>query len=339
MFARRNNNNISAVKKHPRDRGRGAFPASPHPRIPQSLPLYGFTLVELLVVITIIGILIALLLPAVQAAREAARRMSCGNNIKQIGLGLHMYHDTFDMLPAGWRGYDTGGEPFWFGYPGWAWSASILPYMEQTSLYKSQIRFDLPITDPENDLVRVARIGIFRCPSDENDNDAFELTGGEPSVGPVDFPVVLATGNYIGVFGTVDFHNVCDTDAADFNGCRGDGVFYLNEQVRFGDIRDGLSQTLIVGERSSKLAPSTWVGVVTGGQHGVARVVGVAAYPPNSEEEAEHYFHNFSSYHPAGTHFLSGDGSVRLMPESIDAGVYKALCTRDGGEIIPGNEY
>ncbi len=307
------------------------------PRSAYLVPRTAFTLVELLVVITIIGILIALLLPAVQAAREAARRMSCSNNLKQIGLGLHMYHETFEMLPAGWRGYNpSNGEPHWFGYPGWAWSASILPYMEQTAIYDSLIRFDLPITAPENDVVRVAKIGIFRCPSDNSD-DTFELTGGGPSVGSVSFPVELATGNYIGVFGTIDFHHVCYPGAADYNGCRGNGTFSLNEQFRFADIHDGLSNTLIVGERSSKLAPSTWVGVVTGGQHGVARVAGVASYPPNSEETPAHYFHNFSSYHPAGTHFLSGDGSVRLISEYIETNAYRALCTRNGGEIVGGD--
>lgn len=297
---------------------------------------HGFTLVELLVVITIIGVLIALLLPAVQAAREAARRMSCSNNLKQIGLGLHMYHETFEMLPAGWRGYHpTSGEPNWFGYPGWAWGASILPYMEQTAIHDSLIRFDLPVTAPENDLARVAKISIFRCPSD-NSEDTFMLTDGGPPVGSVSFPVELATGNYIGVFGTNDFHLICNPGATDYNGCVGNGTFTLNKQYRFADIRDGLSNTFVVGERSSKLAPSTWVGVVTGGQHGVARVAGVASYPPNSEEAPVQYFHNFSSFHTSGTHFLTGDGSVRLISDQIETNAYHALCTRDGGEIIDG---
>jgi prepilin-type N-terminal cleavage/methylation domain-containing protein len=294
-----------------------------------------FTLVELLVVIAIIGILIALLLPAVQAAREAARRMSCANNMKQIGIGLHMYHDTFKMLPAGWRGFDPStGEPHWFGLPGWAWSASILPYMEQTAVYNNLIHFDRPIADPINDEVRVARIKVFRCPTDTGEKTFF-LEGGAPSVGvPVTFPIEIATGNYIGAFGTIDFHHVCDPSSPDFNGCQGNGTFFLNRQVRFADILDGLSNTLIVGERSSKLAPSTWVGVVTGGQHGVARVTGVASYPPNSEYTPDHYFHNFSSMHPSGTNFLLGDGSVRLIPETIVEKTFHALTTRRGRDIV-----
>ena len=293
-----------------------------------------FTLVELLVVIAIIGILIALLLPAVQAAREAARRSSCTNNMKQIGLGLHMYHDTFKKLPAGWRGYDPStGQANWFGLPGWAWSASILPYMEQAAVYDGLVHFERSITDPVNDEVRVAEIATFRCPSDTGDK-TFELTDGGPSVASVSFPVEMATGNYIGVFGTVDFHHVCNPSSTDYNGCVGNGSFVLNRQFRFADFRDGLSNTLIVGERSSKLAPSTWIGVVTGGQHGVARVAGVASYPPNSEDTPAHYFHNFSSSHPAGTNFLSGDGSVRLIAETIDEDTFHALTTRAGGDIV-----
>jgi prepilin-type N-terminal cleavage/methylation domain-containing protein len=290
----------------------------------------GFTLVELLVVIAIIGILIALLLPAVQAAREAARRASCSNNLKQIGLGLHMYHDTHQRLPPGWWGWDPAtGQPHWFGLPGWAWSASILPYMEQTAVYESLVHFDLPITDPANDPARVLGIGIYRCPSDSGP-DRFDLPNGAPCVGtPPSFPVALATNNYLGVFGTVDFHHVCPN--AD---CEGDGVFFLNEGVRFRDVRDGLSQTLAVGERSSELAPSTWVGVVTCGHHAPARVCGVASYPPNSQQQPAHYLHNFSSRHPSGTQFLAADGSAKLLAETIDTATYHALCTRDAGDIV-----
>ena len=300
---------------------------------------HGFTLVELLVVITIIGVLISLLLPAVQAARETARRMSCSNNLKQIGLGLHMYHDSYNMLPAGWRGYDpSDGSPHWFGLPGWAWSASILPYMEQAAIYDSVIYFDQPIHDASNDAARVAKIGIFRCPTDIGEN-TFDLAGGGPSVGtPPAFPIKLATGNYIGVFGTFDFHDVCNPSnpTPPYNGCKGNGTFYLNDQIRFADIHDGLSNTLIVGERSSQWYPSTWVGVVTGGQHAVARVAGLACSSHHEEEEEEddHEAHAFSSMHVGGTNFLFGDGSVKMISESIDQDVFKALATRNAGDIV-----
>ena len=295
----------------------------------------GFTLVELLVVIAIIGILIALLLPAIQTAREAARRSSCTNNMKQIGLGLHMYHDTFGQLPAGWRGYDpSNGTAFWFGLPGWAWSASILPYMEQSAVYGDMVHFEHPISDPINADARLAQVKIFRCPTDIG-SDTFELAGGGPMVGSEpSFPLKMATGNYIGMFGTVNFRDLCNPSSATFNGCAADGTFMLNRQFRFADILDGLSTTLIVGERNSEYAPSTWLGVVSGGQHGVARVAGVAAFPPNSTAAPSHYFHNFSSFHPAGTNFLAADGSVRLVAETIDVSVYHALSTRAAGDIV-----
>ncbi|HUT91745.1 MAG TPA: DUF1559 domain-containing protein [Thermoguttaceae bacterium] len=296
----------------------------------------GFTLVELLVVIAIIGILIALLLPAVQAAREAARRASCSNNLKQIGLGLHMYHDTFRQFPAGWWGFDPSThEPHWFGLPGWAWSAAILPYMEQTAVHDSLVHFDLPITDPANDQARVTALEIYRCPSDDAPK-TFELQAGGASVGGgVSLPIDLATGNYIGVFGTLDYHDVCDaSQVPTFNGCQGDGTFYLNRGVRFADIRDGTSNTLVAGERSSKWAPSTWVGVVPGGLHAPARVTGIALFPPNSELEEEHYSHNFSSRHPSGTQFLAADGSVKLIAETIHENTYHALSTRNASDIV-----
>ena len=150
----------------------------------------GFTLVELLVVIAIIGVLIALLLPAVQASREASRRASCSNNLKQIGLALHMHHDTYKRLPAGWRGRDPGnGEPHWFGLPGWGWAAYTLPCLEQTAVYENLVHLDLPITDPANDDARVTPIKTFRCPTDVGER-TFDLQGGGPSVtSGVSFPM------------------------------------------------------------------------------------------------------------------------------------------------------
>ena len=162
----------------------------------------GFTLVELLVVIAIIGILKALLLPAVQAAREAARRMSCSNNLKQIGLALHNYHDSFKRFPPGWRGYDrvTGG-PFWLGEPGWGWASALLPHLEQNTVSDALIRFELPITDPANARARVKHLAVFRCPSDTGDptfllsEDGHNDHGHDPHDGEF-FPLEMATGNF-----------------------------------------------------------------------------------------------------------------------------------------------
>ncbi|MEA1951400.1 MAG: DUF1559 domain-containing protein [Planctomycetota bacterium] len=292
----------------------------------------GFTLVELLVVIAIIGILIALLLPAVQAARAAARRMSCANNLKQLGVALHLYHDTNRQLPAGWTGYDPStGKPHWFGLPGWGWNAAVLPFMEQAAVHDDMIHFELPITNPLNDDARVLPIATLRCPSDPGP-DTFVLQGGAPYIGSGSFqPTELARSNYMGVFGAEDFHHMYNPSD---NTCFGDGCFFHNSEIQFRDISDGLSSTFMIGERSSKLAPSTWVGMLTGGQHAPARVTGVAEFLPNSEETSAHYFHSFSSFHPSGVHFLAADGAVHLISDDIQPNLYQGLCTRAGGEPV-----
>jgi len=250
--------------------------------------------------------------------------------MKQIGIALQMHHDTLGRLPAGWTAYQPGtNSPHWFGEPGWAWSARILPFLEEKALFEHTIHFDLPITDSANDVARVTPVSSFRCPSDIG-GDTFVLQGGGPYLGSGSFtPVELSRNNYLGVFGTVDLHIAWAT-----TGCIGNGSFFLNRGLKFREIRDGLSQTFLVGERSSERAPSTWVGMVTGGSHAPARIVGVATYPANSTQLPLHYFHNFSSYHPQGTHFLAGDGSVHMVSNDIDMDVYQALCTRAGGDSV-----
>ncbi len=280
-----------------------------------------FTLVELLVVIAIIGLLIALLLPAIQAAREAARRSSCSNNLRQIGVALHLHHDAKGTLPAGWRAYDPATrKPYPLGEPGWGWASAILPYLELGSVEKNLVHANLPVTDAANQQARETQLPIFRCPSDT----------GKPFFFDEEFPSLqFPTSNYIGVFGTEDLH-ICGHLAIG-KVCEGNGSFYHNVGLRFRDIRDGLSQTFIAGERSSLLDFSTWTGAPAGDEHTPGHLLGTASYAPNSKDLD---LHNFSSRHPLGTNFLSGDGGVRLVNEDIDEMIYHALCTRRAADSV-----
>ena len=281
----------------------------------------GFTLVELLVVIAIIGTLTALLLPAIQAAREASRRMACSNNLKQIGLALHLYHEAHHKLPAGWTSYDPATHlPYALGEPGFGWAARILPFIELNMIAKNLIHDSLPLSHPDNQNARLTRIAEFRCPSDIG-KDIF--TNDDP------LELQLATANYIGVFGTGEIHECGELGPG--QQCSSDGVFFHNSNITFRDIRDGLSHTFAVGERSSALGYGTWVGAPANDDCAPGLVLGTAGYPPNSHEDD---IHNFSSRHPTGTNFLSADGSVRLISQDIDEQVYHALCTRAAGDSI-----
>lgn len=279
-----------------------------------------FTLVELLVVIAIIAVLIALLLPAIQAAREAARRARCQSNLHQIGLALEMYHDLHRSLPSGWEGYDPAtrrGDPE--GPPGWGWASRLLPHLEEANLQKGLIDYQLPLGHARHDAVRSRPLAVFRCPSDPADDDAFEL---EPEAGGDGPTTLLARANYVGVFGTTEIEDQASA---------GDGVLFHNSHVAHRQIVDGLSQTLLVGERSSRLGGSTWLGVVAGGEEAMARVVGSSDHGPNGENG---HLDDFSSEHAGGTHFVGGDAAVRYLADDIELATFRALTTRAGRESL-----
>jgi prepilin-type N-terminal cleavage/methylation domain-containing protein/prepilin-type processing-associated H-X9-DG protein len=294
-----------------------------------------FTLIELLVVIAIIGILIGMLLPAVQKVRETAARTKCKNNLKQIGLALHAYHDRMNGFPPGYKtgvasdNSDTG--------PGWGWAAFLLADLEQGNL-KERIRFDLQISDLTNAQVRVTTLPVFMCPSED---------------GPSQFTVVdangnaicdVARGNYLAMNGVLGVSG----DAFDNN-----GVFLRNRVMKVADIKDGLSNTLFVGERCSSMSNSTWTGAVTNGVVPAVRYPDPADQLANAEAASalvlshgsrDHLPNNplvfdadaTASYHVGGVNFLLGDGSVQIINNTIDGLVYEALLTRAGNESVAG---
>ncbi len=278
----------------------------------------------MLVVMAIIGVLVGLLLPAVQAARAAARCTSCRSNLKQVGLALLDYHDAHKILPPGWLGFDEQtGSPDPEGPPGWSWAARLLPYLEETSVAGGLLNLKLPINDAANATARVTSINTLRCPSDVG-NNTFELededTGG--------ILATLASSNYVGVFGTFDIED---------DPGRGDGVLFHQSRIRLSRITDGTSKTFLAGERTSILGFSTWTGVVAGGEEAMDRILAVCQQPPNASADSydgDEEMDAFSSLHVSGTHFVMADGSVRFIADEIDLMVYHALATRAGDELV-----
>jgi prepilin-type N-terminal cleavage/methylation domain-containing protein/prepilin-type processing-associated H-X9-DG protein len=292
----------------------------------------GFTLIELLVVIAIIAILVALLLPAVQQAREAARRTECKNNLKQIGLALHNYHDTFGSFPSGWIGVDNGVPTAHDGINGAGWGTMLLPYLDQSPLY-NRFNANVGIEDPLNDPFRLTTLTVFRCPSDPQP-ERFRIDEEGTGVFICELPIA----NSVGSFGTIELdgcENPPGTPPVMNNGqCVGDGVFYHNSRIKIRDIRDGTSNTFMTGERRTN-SPlgwfSTWVGRVAEGEEAFQRVLGSFDHVPNDPVA---HFDDFSSQHEGGAQFVLADGHVRFVTENIDKSVYQAVATIRGNEPV-----
>lgn len=284
--------------------------------------LRGFTLIELLVVIAIIAILIALLLPAVQQAREAARRSQCKNNLKQIGLALHNYHDVYGRFPIGCQ--DAGGNEEM-----WGWPASILPQIDQAPLFNQLQVSDLRLRQVlENDTIRPllkTPLPAFICPSDPHGElmDAGGPNGrGRHFNGNNTSSVVdnnnwrAAKSNYIGNCGYNDVDQ-----GADSRHTR--GVFQArNRSYKFRDIKDGTSNTIMVGERTTFCAAGSWAGNRNprgGGWQGADYTLGRTSIPINMPNNSAHYCtEGFDSAHEGGAQFLLCDGSVHFISENID---------------------
>ena len=294
----------------------------------------GFTLVEVLVVIAIIGLLVALMLPAIQQARESARKTQCANNLKQLGLAMHNYLDAMKSFPPGYVSkvlvdHEDGG-------PGWAWGAMLLPYFEENIVYR-HVNFERPVDDPSMEQVRTTSLATFICPSDREFRHVLDI----PSLhGAEHILCRMSAASYVASAGTV--RPTCKICRDNF-----DGVFGRNRAIQPRELLDGLSKTLAAGERSTRWSNATMWGVVPNSAvpdnqqpnkfaAGPAYVLGTTfaeGFNIETSDIEQHmvdtYAESFGSDHPGGCFFLFCDAGVRFVWDTTDPAVMNALSTRD----------
>jgi prepilin-type N-terminal cleavage/methylation domain-containing protein/prepilin-type processing-associated H-X9-DG protein len=331
-----------------------------------------FTLVELLVVIAIIGVLVALLLPAIQAAREAGRRAACQNNLKQLGLAVHQYHDLYGKLPGNAQ-YDihTGVGPQGYGdYDSWSWIAKIFPFLYEQPLYDAPsitgegaiIGDGLPLSYgtatgvfPEGVLPARQKLNVLSCPTNDPTRELRERTlpsGERPMLAPTCYKGVAGSNNnlsqqwmfktprtpsYDGIrFGDGSFWPL-DSGPTDFSMDRDMRKrIYPVRRLTFASFTDGTQNTLMIGEDVPSL--NEWCSWPF-----YFHATGTCAIPLNvKQDDGSPYpsgdypnVSGFRSNHPNGANFAFADGSVKFIPDNIDLAVYRALPTREGKEIVP----
>jgi prepilin-type N-terminal cleavage/methylation domain-containing protein len=295
----------------------------------------GFTLIELLVVIAIIAVLISLLLPAVQQAREAARRSQCKNNLKQIGLAMHNYHDVFSRLPIGFVDTATATASATED-GGWSWAAQLLPQLDQVPLFSSfDFRFHPHGTlanEAGNTAAGATSLQVFSCPSDVKPSTRKSGTSDPAATSTANGVVpAAATSSYVGNAGPFNA-NFCDQASPGYQSVRSVGAFRVNMGLGFQSFTDGLSNCMLVGEthwmqtRNNLLYGS----VMNAGGADCTDLTEFKTNPYNHLRSTNtnmnatllrypsKYFTAFASMHIGGSHFLMGDGSVRFISDNIE---------------------
>ena len=329
--------------------------------VQDSLKRRGFTLIELLVVIAIIAILVAILLPAVQQAREAARRSNCKNNLKQLGLALHNYHDNYGHFPAAAYGHSQqppGGTEGRHGC--WAWGTMILPYMDLQNIYESIDPGSGPFEQAVADPVRLTAMqqpqSSFRCPSDTapdvNTYHRVPIAGGSGNTNCTSGCEEIASANYVMSM------NSGYPNRTDGNGL---GVWCdtrdRNTRVKIGerDVKDGMSNTIMLGERAWEMQLRNNQTVT----NGAAVIYGTNGNTPNNQRQGMIYVGaggrnglnfagansgghrrmGFSSTHEGGAQFVMGDGRVIFLSENIQHRNDSGNKTVHGASRVPWHNY
>jgi prepilin-type N-terminal cleavage/methylation domain-containing protein/prepilin-type processing-associated H-X9-DG protein len=335
----------------------------------KSRRMSGFTLIELLVVISIIAVLIALLLPAVQSAREAARRIQCVNNAKQIVLAMHNYHDQVGTFPP-----NSIADNNWNG-TWWAWPSFILPQVEQTNTYNS-INYSLSCGNVANSTSARTIVSSFLCPSDDSNklfNDRLNVDVNMPGFAG-DTMMSMASLNFVGSAGDMKNNTIFDylcldpaQAAGPTWGCSGTfrGMFgdcSAAKSIRMAEVTDGTSNTFLIGENSpnlnsglawpsgndiyaSTIVPINWMTKLKNNQaDSNGEVCTPAAWNPSPTSQIhcynnQWYYQGFKSFHPGGVNIGMADGSVKFIKQTIANRTYMALSTRAGGEVVSADAF